>query len=170
MAIACYQGSLPLFGVSLLLIIVSPVEASAQAVANSFEELQGRVKAGDTVFVIESSGEETRGRIVMLSDASLELILDETHRVFAENAVKRIDHRRRDSVRNGLLVGLGTGAVLGFLVGRTADSSSCSPGIECGQGALLGTIGGAFWSGVAGWITDTLTREREVIYRPPGQQ
>ena len=102
MAIACYQGSLPLFGVSLLLIIVSPVEASAQAVANSFEELQGRVKAGDTVFVIESSGEETRGRIVMLSDASLELILDETHRVFAENAVKRIDHRRRDSVRNGL--------------------------------------------------------------------
>ena len=106
----------------------------------------------------------------MLSDASLELIFDGTHRDFAENAVRRIDHRRRDSVRNGLLIGLGTGAALGFLVGRAADSSPCSPGIECGQGALLGTIGGTFWGGVAGWITDALTRDREVIYRAPGQQ
>jgi hypothetical protein len=61
--------------------------------------------------------------------------------------------------------------VLGFLVGRTTDSPSCRlvphPPIECGQGALLGTIGGAFWGGVAGWITDALIPKREVVYLAP---
>jgi ribosomal protein L24 len=142
----------------------------AQAVAGSFEELQVRVKIGDTVYVIDGSGQETKGRVGLLSAASLQLTLNGNRRDFPESDVTRIERRRRDSVRNGVLIGIGSGAGLGFLIGRTADSPSCpQSGIECGQGALLGTIGGAFWGGVAGWITDALIRKREVIYLAPGR-
>ena len=165
MALTGDTKALAVVGVGWLLTLCLPIEALAQRPAQSFVELQVRVRIGDTVYVIDNSDLETRGQIGTLSDTSLTLTVDGTRRDFVENAVKRIDRRRRDSVRNGLLIGAGTGAVLGFLVGRTADSPSCPrSGIECGQGAVLGTVGGAFWGGVAGWVTDVLIRKREVIY------
>lgn len=70
----------------------------------------------------------------------------------------------------GLVNGLGSGAVLGFLAGRAADSPTCPrSGIECGQGALIGTVGAAIWGGVGGWLIDALARNREVIYLAPSQ-
>lgn len=84
---------------------------------------------------------------------------------FVPGAVSRIERRQRDSVRNGLLLGLATGSGLGYSIGKTADSPSCPrSGVECGQGALIGTAGGAFWGGVGGWIADALIHRREVIY------
>jgi hypothetical protein len=149
-------------------------DARAQTVARSFQELQSHVQARDTVYVTDKSGQDTKGRIDVLSAASLRLILNGDRREFLESAVTRVERRGRDPVRNGLLIGVGTGAVLGFLVGRRTDSPSCrlepQPALECGQGALLGTVGGAFWGGVAGWITDALIRRREVVYLTPGQQ
>lgn len=166
--------NLAAFGVGWLLVVLYfPVEASAQRAARSFEELQVRVKIGDTVYVIDGSGQETKGQIATLSAASLTLALDGNRRDFLPVAVTRVERRSRDSIRNGLLIGLGSGAVLGFLVGRTTDSPSCrlvpQPPIECGQGALIGTVGGAFWGGVGGWITDALIRKREVMYLAQGQ-
>lgn len=170
MTLTGYASNFAALGAGWLLVVCFPLEASAQRAARSFEELQVRVKIGDIVYVIDASGLETKGRIATLSDVSLALTLDGTRRDFVESTVKRIDWRRRDSARNGLLIGLGTGALLGFLVARTADSPSCPrSGIECGQGALLGAVGGAFWGGVGGWITDALIRKRESIYLAQGQ-
>lgn len=170
MAFAHYAGTFAACRVGWLLLLCFPAEASAQIVARSFEQLQSHVKPGDTIYVIDSLGMETRGQIATLSVSSLTVTLDGSRRDFLEGAVRKIDQRRRDSVRNGLLIGIGSGAGLGFLIGRTADSPSCPrSGIECGQGALLGTIGGAFWGGVAGWVTDALIRKREVIYLAPAQ-
>jgi hypothetical protein len=143
------------------------VEASAQRPAESFRELQVRLKSGDTIDVVDRSGVETRGRLAALSDVSLGLTVGGAHRDFPESAVTRIEQRRRDPIRNGLLIGAGTGAVAGFFLGRAADSPSCPQmGSDCGQGALLGFTAGLFWGGVAGWITDALKRTREVVYRP----
>jgi hypothetical protein len=81
------------------------------------------------------------------------------------NTVARIDRRRRDSVSNGLVIGFGSGALVGFLAGRAADSPACPrSGIECGQGALLGTVGGAVLGAVGGWLIDALARKPDVIY------
>jgi hypothetical protein len=66
-------------------------------------------------------------------------------------------------------MGLGAGAVVGFLAGRSVEEGPCPPSKECGQAELIGTFGGAFWGGVGGWITDALIRKREVIYLAPGQ-
>lgn len=156
--------------VCVWLVACFPVAAFAQPAARSFQELQARVKIGDLVFVIDGSGLETRGKVETLSDVSLGLTVDGRRRGFDESSIARIDRRRRDSVRNGLLIGLGSGAILGFLAGRAADSPTCPrPGVECGQGALLGTVGGAFWGGLGGWLIDALVRKREVIYLAPAQ-
>lgn len=164
-----FARSLGAVAVGCLLTLCLPIEASAQSAARSFDELQVRVKIGDTIYLTDSSGVETRGQLAKLSDVSLSLAHDGTRKDFAEGEVKRIDQRRRDSVWNGLLIGAGTGALIGFLRGRAADSPSCPrSGIECGQGALLGTVGGALWGGAGGWVADALNRRREVIYLAQG--
>lgn len=139
--------------------------AGAQQPAHSFDELTPRIQLGDTVYLVEGSGRETKGRIATLSDIALTMSVDGTRREFIAGDVQRIERRTRDSVRNGLLIGAAAGALVGFRVGKAADSPACPrSGIECGQGAAIGTVGGAFWGAVGGWIADALIRKREIIY------
>jgi hypothetical protein len=143
----------------------SQASSEVQPPARSFGQLRFHVKVGDTVDIVEVSDVKTRGRVAALSDGVLALVVDRTRREFAASDVRYIEHRRHDSIRNGLLIGLGAGAALGFALGRAADSPSCPrPGIECGQGAVVGTIGGAVWGAAGGWIADALIRKREVVY------
>jgi hypothetical protein len=142
-----------------------------QRPAFSFEELGSRMSPGDTVFVVDVSGQESRGRVASLSGMSLTVIVDEARRQFDAAEVKRVDRRRRDSVRNGVLIGAAAGALIGFALGRSMDSPDCVPSrSECGQGAVIGTVGGTFWGALAGWITDARIRKRETIYLSPGLQ
>ena len=165
MSLAAQFGTCAALAVRVLLVACFPVAASAQEAARSFKELQARVKIGDIVFVVDESGVETRGKVETVSDVSMELTVDGIRRGFDESSIARIERRRRDSVRNGLAIGLGSGALLGFLAGKAADSPTCPrSGIECGQGALLGAVGGAILGAVGGWLIDALTRNREVIY------
>lgn len=155
-------------GASLLLAACCTMPAFAQEPARSFEELRLRVTIGDTVFVIDSGGLERQGTVEALSETTLRLDTEGARREFAEGSVRRIDRTRRDPVSNGVLIGVATGALAGFLAGRAADSTTCpDPPIECGQGAAVGTIGGAFWGGVGGWLIDRLRRDREVVYQHP---
>ena len=157
--------------VCVMLVVCFPVASSGQQAARSFQELQARVKIGEIVFVIDESGLDTRGKVEAVSDVLIGLTVDGIRRDFDESSITRIDRRRRDSVRNGLAIGLGSGALLGFLAGRAADSPTCPrSGIECGQGALVGTVGGAILGAVGGWLIDTLARNREVIYLAPAPQ
>ena len=157
-------------GMAVFLAACFNVAASAQEPARSFHEVQGRLKIGEIVYVVDGSGVQTRGRVDILSDASLQLTVDGIRRDFISRTISRIDRRRPDSVRNGVVIGISSGALLGFVAGTTADSPTCPrSGIECGQGALLGTVGGAIWGAVGGWLIDTLARSREVIYLSPGQ-
>jgi hypothetical protein len=157
-------------GASLLFVGCFPVAAFAQEPAHSLQELAGRIKLEEIVYVIDGSGFQTRGKVDVLSDVSLGLMVDGIRRDFTEGTFTRIDRRRRDSVRNGLLIGLGSGAVLGSFAGRATDSPTCpASGIECGQGALLGTVGGAILGAVGGWLIDALTLNREAIYLAPAQ-
>src|SRR5262245_1361923 len=110
-------------------------QSASHPPARSFEELRATVAPGDRVIVVDRSGGETRGLVASISTLALTLTFDGEHRDFAEDAVGRIDRERRDPVSNGLLIGGGTGAVLGFGIGRRLDSQPCRPGIECSQGA-----------------------------------
>lgn len=88
----------------------------------------------------------------------------ETAPFAATVSANRTGRPHRDSVWNGMLIGAGVGALAGFGLGRSLDSPACPrSGIECGQGAIVGTVGGAFWGAIAGWITDALIHDRETI-------
>ena len=164
MSLGRYAAHSIVFGVSLLTILGFPVDVGAQVVLRSFEQLQVRVNIGDTVYVHDATGQETEGRIALLSRDSLTLTVNGNRREFLEPAVTRVDRSRR-SLRRGFLIGLGAGAVLGWLTGRTADEPhSC-----CGEGALLGLFGGTFWGGVTGGTAGALIHRREVVYLAPEQ-
>ena len=96
-----------------------------------------------------------------------DITLVDSRRASDPTQVRRIERRRRDSVWNGVLIGAGAGALAGYGLGKSLDSPSCPRSSECGQGAIVGTVGGAFWGAVGGWITDALIRKREVIYDEP---
>jgi hypothetical protein len=91
-------------------------------------------------------------------------------RASGSTQVRRVERRRRDSVWNGVLIGAGAGALAGYGLGKSLDSPSCPRASECGQGAIVGTVGGAFWGAIGGWITDALIRKREVIYDEPASK
>ena len=143
------------------------IEVSAQTPAASFEELQSHIRIGDTVSVTEKSGQETTGRIDALTPLSLRLAVKSTRRDFEQSAVTRIERRNPDSVRNGVFLGAAAGALIGFFAGKSVPEGPCPPSQECGQGAVIGTAGGAVWGGVGGWIADALIRKREVVYASP---
>jgi hypothetical protein len=140
-------------------------QSAIQTPARSFEALKATIAPGERIIVVDRSGGETRGLVASISDLALTLSFDGEHRDFPEDAVGRIDRERRDPVSNGLLIGGGTGAVLGFGMGRRLDSQPCRPGIECRQGAALGTMTGVMWGAAVGWVVDALHHKREVIYR-----
>ena len=133
--------------------------------ADSFAELERRSMVGETVYILDAWEDETTGRVAALSNITLIVTVDSARRSFTEGDVRRIDRRRRDSARNGLLMGAGIGALMGFGIGRSLDAPGCSrSGLECGQGAVIGTVGGAFWGGLAGWIADALVPSRETVF------
>ena len=135
------------------------------AEAQSVRTLEDLATLGTTVYVVDTSGEETKGRIVGLTDLALTLKFDDTRQQFALADVARVEQRKRDSVRNGVLIGAAVGALAGFTLGKSQDSPACPRrGPECGQGALIGATGGAFWGAVSGWIVDALVHTRESVY------
>jgi len=141
---------------------------ATSATAQSFAALEDQAALGTTLYVTDTAGEETRGRIVKLSDLSLTLQVDGTRQQFAMADIARVERRKRDSVRNGVLIGAAAGALAGFTLGKSMDSPGCPRrGSECGQGAVVGTVGGAFWGAVGGWIVDALVRSRESVYVAP---
>ncbi len=136
-----------------------------QPTAGAFGDLAGLVAIGDTVCVVDASGRETRERIVSISDVHLTVTAAGPDRVFHADTIRRVDRWRRDSIWNGVLMGAGAGALVGLGVGRSADSRSCPrSAVECGQGVLIGTAGGAIWGALGGWVVDALIRKRETVY------
>lgn len=139
--------------------------ATAEQAVDTFEELKLVAKSGETVYVVDSTGAEAKARIFDVSDRALTLLFNGVRRDFREADIRRVERLRRDPVRNGVLIGAGAGALVGFVQGRRLDGPSCPrSGIECGQGAIIGTVAGALWGSIGGWIVDALVHTREVIY------
>lgn len=69
------------------------------ATAQSFAALEDQAALGTTLYVIDTSGEETNGRIVKLSGLSLTLHVNGTRQQFAMADIARVERRKRESVR-----------------------------------------------------------------------
>lgn len=149
--------AVPTFPLALLL---AATVAGAQP-ATTFGELPLRLNTDDSVRVIGADGATTRGTIVGISPATLEVRVNGDIRTFTPDSVREVAVRG-DSLRNGTLIGLGAGAAYGVAFAR-AFSDHPRPG-EAVTGALIfGGIGAGIGVGI-----DALIRGHRVVYRRPG--
>lgn len=91
----------------LPLMIAAPVHA--QTPAASFEQLiaQDAIQPNQTVHVTDAWGDRVKGRLVEIRPGSLVLMQGSRKIEMTEADVNRI--QRRDSIQNGLWLGLGAG-------------------------------------------------------------
>ena len=138
------------------LVIGSASAASAQF-ATRFEQLGDVTKPGQTLFVIDREGYESRGRLERVEDGSLSLVLKNGVRRFTADEIVVIRKPGHDSVLNGALIG---GSVAAGFVGIAF--ASC--GGECsGVGPVL-LANFVFGAGM-GALVDAFIMTPRDIYR-----
>jgi hypothetical protein len=145
---------------ALALLPVHPV--AGQTVATSFEELRFKVKAGDTVYVTDDTGQsEQEARVLDLRGSILVLSINDARREVVEGNVARIRRRVPDSRKNGTLIG--------FLVGAAGSTTGAiamaSPSGSCaGACVAVNVLYGGGVGAVVGLGIDALVQGRQDIY------
>ena len=141
-----------------LLFFISP-NAEAQE-ALSFEQLKVLVKPGDKIYVTDSTGTVTKGRITALTTSTLTLLANKNSRELSEKDISRIRQRRHDSIKNGVLIGMGVGVGISALSYRTVcHTVDCSAGLVIGAAASYIAV-----SAVIGVGIDALIPSKQTIY------
>jgi hypothetical protein len=146
-----------------LLIVLLPALAAAQEPVKSFDQLNTRLKVGDTVWVTDAQGREIKGKVQGLDAASLKLDA-RTPLWFAASDVRVIQERRPDSVKNGALIGLGAGGAFAIVAMLTQDFEGCTVG--CVVGVLA--YGGAIGAGVGALVDVMIPGKKQAVYRASG--
>lgn len=150
-----------------VLIVLLPGVSAAQDPVKSFDQLDTRLKVGDTVWVTDAQGREVKGKIQSLSADALALTAGDP-RTFAARDVSIIRDRQRDSLKNGTLIGLAIGGGLAavWCTGAAVDDSpSVSAGTECAEGLIaFGGLGTLLGLGLDAAIPGKM----RVVYRAPG--
>jgi hypothetical protein len=149
--------------VLLVLLTLTPMMASAQAIASNFQELRFKVKAGDTVYVTDATGRETRARILDLSPSSLLLSMNGTDRKLSESDVVRIRQRLPDPLLNGAAIGAGFVVALSSVARIWFSDDGGTFWENAGFILYLGSIGAGVGTGI-----DALIQGRKIIYTTPG--
>ena len=149
----------------VLVGLVSPAVASAQtqAIATSFDQLRVLVRPGNTVTVTDAAGNETRGKVLAVSGASLELSVDGTPRSWAESQVRVVSQQRHSfgaGARRGFFIGAVIGGVGG---GAVAGGFGASAGETVGFALMSAGAYGALGAGI-GVVVSALHRGSHVVY------
>jgi hypothetical protein len=142
------------------LVLAGAEKAAAQGPADSFEQLRLLVRPGDTVSVTDTAGREVTGTITVLSSSSLTMLVNGTRQDLTEREVATIRRRRSDSLWNGAIWGLVSGAALSGALISFAESDGA--GDAAGFVAAYGAVGLGIGVGV-----DALITHRKVIYERP---
>lgn len=143
-----------------LILAVLPTLATAQPVT-SFSELPQRLNVGDTVTVDRVDGTHTRGHLVRMTPGGLVVKTATDDIALASDQVRRITSCC-DSLRNGALIGLAAGAVLGVAASRSIAENTPSYGWDLLAAGLLGGVGAGLGVGL-----DALIRTHKTVYQAP---
>ena len=136
---------------AVAVIIVTPSLSAAQeppeAPTAVFQDLPLLVNPGDRVTVTDDTGRELQGELIDISPSALSVLVDDARHDLQEANITRIRQRRPDSLTNGTLIGLLSGALyggVGFVVSKSEGDhltallfSGFYGGIGAGIGALL---------------------------------
>jgi len=150
--------------VFVVLVSSTATSVQAQEIATSFDQLSVLVSAGDRVTVTDFVGNQTKGKVLAVSTASLELSVDGTQRSWAESQVRIVSERRRASVGTGARRGFHIGASIGLLGGLGAGLIvGASAGEVVGISLLGAGVYGAVGAGIGAGVS-AMRRESHVVY------
>jgi hypothetical protein len=145
-------------GAALLLL---PALAGAQEPVKSFDQLNTRLKVGDTIYVTDAQGREIKGKIRGLDPSAL-TVDHGGPETFQADAVGLITQRKGRRVVRLTLYGLGLGAAAGGF----AAGIGCSDCEEALFGGVL--FGGLIGAGTGAVIGALIPGKTLVVYRAPG--
>ena len=115
-----------------------------------------------TIYVKDTSGNESAGKLLRLNPDSLVFLVEGAERRVDLNDIARI--QKRDSLRNGTLIGLVAGVGLGIVSGGIADCPGGEPGGACaGFRATAVAVSAGVYAGLGAGI-DALVRGRTTLY------
>lgn len=149
------------------------VTASALTVpaANDFS---GLAATRTSIEVIGNAGNKTRGRLLRFDADSLTLESGRREVTVNRRDVSQI-YQRGDSVKNGMLIGMGIGVALGTTVafpptecgGYFENPRPCTGGERATLAGVFGGTLGALGFGIGAGI-DALITGRRLLYQRPG--
>jgi hypothetical protein len=110
---------------------------------------------GQTVSVENMSGTKTTGTLLQVEAESLSVAVGGTEARLDRDRVRRVTSERRDSVKNGFIMGAVVGA------GMAAGSSCHVRDRKCGNGARAAFIalGAAIWAAIGGSIDSSFSKQ-----------
>jgi hypothetical protein len=144
--------------------LASPAPCAAQEPVRSFDQLNTRLKPGDTVWVTDAQGRDIKGKIQALAPGAITLRGDDP-RTFAARDVSIIRKREPDSLKNGALIGLGAGA--GIAIAACAEISRNEDNDAAWCAVAFGFYGG-IGAGIGVGIDALIPGKKLVAYRAPG--
>ena len=141
--------------------LLVPVLAAAQEPVRDFNQLNTRLKPGDTIWVTDGQGREVKGRVESLGPDAL--TLKGGHgRTFAAGDVRLVTARRHDSLKNGAIIGAVPGVVMGLaMAGLDEDNNG-------GDYAIIAVMFGGLGAGIGVGFDALIPGEKLVAYRSPG--
>ncbi len=152
-----------------------PTQAvQASSAQSDADRIRQRVKEGQKVRITDDQGREWHGRIGALAPDSLVLVTKDQQEKNVPYPTILSIQRPPDTLVNGALIGLASGAALGFLAVITEENAECEPGVffSCGEptaGAyvavplVLGGLGTAIGVGI-----DALVRRDANLFHRSG--
>jgi hypothetical protein len=114
------------------------------------------LKPGNTVYVIDNQGLETRGKVVELSAAALTLDVDGVRQSMDEATIRQV-LRYGDSLWNGFVIGAAV-STPGVLISDPQKGGSPHAGKRSLAIGIMGVIGAGI---------DALLRTRQSVYQAP---
>jgi hypothetical protein len=153
-----------------VLIILLPVVTAAQEPVKSFDQLNTRLKVGDTVWVTDVQGREVKGKIRELGPLSL-VIDSGGPRMLASADVRLVQERHADSKKDKALIGLTVGAGGGFLLGVVLADALDESGSDLSSSesaALFAALGAGVGAGLGALFDGLNPGKPRVVYRAAG--
>ena len=146
----------------MLIVFLSAVSA-AQEPVKSFDQLDTRLKPGDTVWVTDAQGREIKGKIRELTPSSL--MLDKGNGQTLQAAdVARITQRQGHKIGKGALWGLVAGGAASVF---PAVSAGTCHEEDCQMVAILIPVFLGAGAGIGALVGAAMPGKELVVYRAP---
>jgi len=147
---------------AVLSLLLAFALAAAQEPVRSFDQLDTRLKPGDTVWLTDAQGREIKGKITSLAAEALTLNANGS-RTFSAADVRLVQERHGDPLLNGALIGFGIGGVgFGLTCLATIDDQ------DRGWCALVTIFYGGIGTAVGVAVDALIPGRKLVVYRAPG--